>query len=281
MTTFSLSSNNLIINSFKDLLFNLAKPELSKIVRFKNRHRNEACYIIGDGVSLKWFDLNNFSNKVSIALSLVFFHNDVNKLNLKYASFAEPYFFYPQFIYRHLIRDSAPACISEACRDVIMCNSDKDFFLNLSNYPVLRAHNVFYYFKHLAGEQFIVDMISAGLHPLNSSIRAAICMAIYMGFESVFLVGCDYTHFPSKSGHWYEKGPGTFYPLVDFQKTFFEIAKEYIDITTIVLNGSSEFINSVTYKQHTGQDPRYRENIEIINHKYLQTLAANPFFTIY
>ena len=107
-------------------------------------------------------------------------------------------------------------------------------------------------------------------------------MAIYMGFNEIYLVGCDYTHNPARSMHWYENGNGNCLPNKDFEinRLFFCIAKEFIDITTITLDGTSDYLNSVTYKEYTGHDPVYKENIELIDKRYLKTLATFQGYSI-
>ena len=49
-------------------------------------------------------------------------------------------------------------------------------------------------------------------------LRRAISLAVYLGFKTIYLVGCDYLMKPSKFGHWYEKVSG-----------FREIQESYID----------------------------------------------------
>jgi hypothetical protein len=106
-------------------------------------------------------------------------------------------------------------------------------------------------------------------------------MAIYMGFDHIYLIGCDYTHVPSRSLHWYEKGQGIFHSQPEYNKDFFEVAKEFINITTITLDGASDYINSVTYEEYTGSKPIYQENIDLVDDKYLQVLATWPGYNIY
>ena len=45
---------------FKKVLYKFAHPILSKVSRFKNKHQGETCYLFGDGVSIKYFDLSLF-----------------------------------------------------------------------------------------------------------------------------------------------------------------------------------------------------------------------------
>ena len=48
-----------------------ANAQLSKIYKFKNLHKGEACYLFGDGPSVKYFDLKQFSDKISIPCSSI------------------------------------------------------------------------------------------------------------------------------------------------------------------------------------------------------------------
>jgi hypothetical protein len=165
--------------------------------------------------------------------------------------------------------------------ELIDRNPDIEFFLSLSNYPTLRCPNITYTFKDLYDDRLPPDFITRRINAFHGSLRTSILLAIYMGFDHCYLVGFDYTHVPSRSWHWHEKGQGVFHPQVDYNKDFFEIAKEFIDITTITLDGTSDFINAVTYKEHTGRDPVYRENTELIDERYLKVLATWPGYSIY
>ena len=101
-----------------------------------------------------------------------------------------------------------------------------------------------------------------------------------MGFDHVFLVGHDYTHSPSHSLHWYEKGEGIFYSQKGYNNEFFEIAKEFIDITTITLDGTSDFLDAISYKKHTGQNPIYRDHTDLADENCLKILSTWPGYNI-
>jgi hypothetical protein len=274
-------SGNNIESRLKELFYQLCQPELSKIRQYKDMHKGESCYLIGDGISLKWFDLKEFSNKISFSLSTIPFHNDFRLLEAKYLLLTEPFWFYPAFWTNNITNSVSMPYIQKVFRQVIKENPDKQFFLNLSNYPVLRSENLIYLFHDIPDVRLPADFITRRTNIFQGSFRTSIFLAIYMGFDHCYLVGCDYTHVPSRSLHWYEKGQGVFYPLVNFNKDFFEIAKEFIDITTITLDGASDFINAVTYKEYTGRDPEFKENTELVDERYLKVLATWPGYLIY
>jgi len=274
-------SGNQLINGLKGKLLKLAQPELSKLHNFKDIHKGEDSYLFGSGASLKWFDLQEFSSKVSIAIPFLPFHRSFSVLNVKYVMPIEPFWFYPGWFTKYVTNGSSMPHISKAFRKVIRTNPDKQFFLSLSNLPVIRSSNINYIYKDIIDPRLPDNFISHRINAFAGSLRASIMMAIYMGFDHIYLVGCDYTHVPSRSLHWYEKGQGVFKPNENYNKDFFEIAKEFIDITTITLDGKSDFINAVTYEEHTGRKPRYRENTELVDDKYLKVLSTWPGYSIY
>ena len=102
-----------------------------------------------------------------------------------------------------------------------------------------------------------------------------------MGFDHCYLVGFDYTHLPGRVFHWHEKGEGVIRNQLGYNREFFEIAKEFIDITTITIDGGSEFIRSETYEQLTGLLPRYRENTELLTTNQLQALSKWPGYNTF
>lgn len=268
-------------NISKDMLAHFAKPLLSKIHQYKDVHRGESCYLIGDGVSVKWFDLAAFDDKTAIPCGFAPFHNDFNKLNVSYLIQAETWWFYPfQWTTsppKKMVRNN----IQKIYRELIDRYPDKEFFINLSNYPNLKQKNITYTFRDIYDDRLPADFITRRINAFHGSLRTSILLAIYMGFDHCYLVGYDYTHVPSRSLHWYEKGRGVFIGQPDYEREFFEIAKEFIDITTITLDGTSDFINAVTYREHTGRDPIYKENTELVDERYLQVLATWPGYSIY
>ena len=49
-----------------------------------NKHKNESCYILGNGASIKYFDLKKFNDKISIGIGPFDYHVDFDSLNIKY-----------------------------------------------------------------------------------------------------------------------------------------------------------------------------------------------------
>jgi hypothetical protein len=260
----------------------IARPLLSKIHRYKDAHRGESCYLMGDGVSVKWFDLAAFNDKIAIPCGFLPWHKEFKELNVPYMILSEPFWFYPADwttsppikIVRNYIQKMYR-------REIIDRHVDTEFFISLSNYPALRRSNITYTYRDIYDKRLPENFITQRINAFYGSLRISILMAIYMGFDHIYLLGYDYTHVPSRTLHWYEKGQGFFCPHKNYQKDFFEIAKEFIDITTITLDSTSDFINAVTYKEYTGREPIYRENTELVDDKYLKVLTTWPGYSIY
>jgi hypothetical protein len=265
-------------NALKEILIPIAKPVLSKIHRYKDIYKKESCYIIGGGISMKWFELGSFSDKKSIVIQYLPFHREFDQLDVDHVMQVAPFWFYP-FIkgaYGEYGKE-----IQREYRKVIKNNKDKNFILNLSNFPVIQSKNITWFYKGFHDLRLPKNFITNRIPDLGGSLVQSLLMAIYFGCDHVYLVGFDYTHNPSRNLHWIEKGQGVFGPHENYHKEFFEVAKEFIDITTITLDGSSDFINAVTYKEHTGRDPLFRENTELLDEFYLKALDTCPSYTIF
>lgn len=267
-------------NFIEGLIYQVAGHPLGKVRKFYNLHKGESCYIFGDGVSLKSMDLQQFSNRQAVACNYVPFHKEFASLNCSYCVVCAPYFFSPLGGY-DAVKKRYLLGMSKLYREVIGQYPDKNFFIHLSNYPFIKADNLYFMYKDIPDERLPADFISKKTACFNGVMNTAVLLAIYLGFDHVYLVGFDYTHVPSRSLHWYEKGQGVFCEQPNYQKDFFEVAKEHIDITTITLDGTSEYINAVTYKEYTGRDPVHRENTELLSEKYMKVLATWPGYSIY
>lgn len=272
--------SSIIKDSLKEILYQASKPILGRIGKFNGIHKGESCYIFGDGVSVKSMDLKQFADKTAIAVNYFPFHKEFDTIDCSYCVVNAPYFFSPFFGYetaqkQHLLK------MSKLYRNLISCNPQINYFVDLSNYFSISGDNVYYTFRDIPDRRLASDFISRRIFCFDGVSQAAIMLAIYFGFDHIYLVGFDYTHVPSRNRHYYEKGHGVFCPRENYNKDFFDIAKEFIDITTITLDGTSDCINATTYKEHTGREPVYRENTELVEERHLKMLATWPDYAIY
>jgi len=266
--------------NFKKIIYQLFYLRLNKIKKYKNLHKGEECIIFGDGASIKWFDLNSFSDIKSITVGYIPFHNDFKALNCIYCFLVEPYWFYPlvktttepyRYIYNH---------IQSKYRLILKKYPQKQFFINFSNYPVLNGKNINHIFYKLPNSEFITELNSHSINPFHGSFRASITLAIYMGFKKIYLVGFDYTHTPSRNLHWYEKGEGIINDQENYEKEFLDIAKKFINIVTITIDGISTKVDYMTYMEFCGKQCKFKENTEFIDKKHLDVLKTWKNYSI-
>ena len=259
----------------------LADPVLKKIQKFRDIHKGEERYLFGDGSSLKYFDLEKFSDKISIPCAYLPFHKDVEKLNMPYCFLIENSYFYPFQKVTIPPYNWISNPTQRLYHQVIKSKKDTQFFLSITNFPTVWEKNVTFISSHWIDPILPKDHLARKIDCFSGSVRGAIFLSIYMGFSKIYLVGFDYTHKPSRILHWYEKGKDRFQKNENYQKDFFTLAKEFADIYTVTINETSDFLKPITYEELTGHKPKYRENNEILTDQTMKTLATWPDYTIY
>jgi len=259
--------------------------QLSKFDELYQRHTGEECYIFGDGISLKWLDMHQFSDRISILGGMMIYHKDLEALNAPYCAIIEPYFFYSMFPTRcrgklQLFGHS----LQKEYKKSIANNPETQFFLNATNFPVARFSNTCFvspeYKPHFENKNPFKENVTSH----HGTFRFQVALAIFLGFKKAYLVGHDYTHFPSRGLHFYEKGNGENELLLEkrgFSLDFIEYAKKHIDLVTVTLDACGEAMDSIRYQELTGKEPNFRENNEIVDRVKLNNLATWAGYSIY
>lgn len=256
-------------------LFFLAERIIERNSKFKNIHEGESCYLFGNGASLKYFDLQNFSDKPAIACGAFFLHQDFRKINVKYYYEGEPFFYYPYWKNPYTRKFNRNFMGGFYKRKVLL-NNDIPFFCSLSNYFGIRGEHIYYvhHFDTLFNG-FSNCRLDGSFTSMASALSGMLSLAVYMGFKDVTLVGCDYTFFPRARRHFYEYGK----PIDEFDsfvanESFLVDIQKHTSICTIIpdSNYKSNILPYVNYKEFTGSDPKYKENNEILSNSDLLEL---------
>jgi hypothetical protein len=163
-------------------------------------------------------------------------------------------------------------------RRSIMQNPTALFFINFSNYPVARFSNALYVSRWYAPPFETQNPFRERADAQKGSFTFQLSLAIFLGFRKAYLVGNDYTHFPSRSHHFFSKGQGLLDGNRSFAREFINYAKQHIDLVTVTLDGTSETMDYISYKDLTGKDPSFRENTEIVDRVKLDSLSKYPNF---
>lgn len=253
----------------------LAKKIIERNSKFKNIHKGESCYLFGNGASIKYFNLQHFNNKIAIACNSLFLHRDFCKVNVKYYFEGQPFGYYPYWKnpYGNKIQKNPTGIFYQGDK---LLNDGISFFCNLSNYFGINGDDVYYGYRFgKLFDNFSNCKLDGSFTSMFSGLGGMLGLAIFMGFEDITLVGCDYSFFPQSIGHFYEYGrfPDT-HNKNPVNKNILLNAMKYANICTVTpCEGYRGHITPhISYKELTGDEPKYRENNEILSNSDLLTL---------
>lgn len=147
--------------------------ESPRLEKFRDIHKGEDCFIIGNGPSLNKMDLSLLNDYYTFGLNKIFllfermnfkteYHVCVNKYVIEQCS-------------REFLEMKCPSFISYKNRTPLMEGSDKVFFVG-------DIHSKWRFFED----------ITRGLSQGSTVTYAAMQIAFFMGFRRVFLIGVDH-----------------------------------------------------------------------------------------
>lgn len=266
-------------NLVRSIIWFSSFPVRRRLDNMRGLHTGETCYLFGDGPSIKYFDLANFNNFKSIASNQIVHHLDFHKLKAQYWVLPDAMFYWPFRFRRNHFSYSDERRHRKAYSPKQFKHSPIKPIINATNIPFCFSSQNLYFFDKFAGDQ--CTSISSRPDAFAGTVNTLITIAIHLGFKRAYLVGFDYTHNPSLRRHWYERGPGVLNPLVDYNKDFFQRAQEEIELFTVTLNGLSDCLPSISYKDLTGSEPIYCENTSLLKSSQLAVLSGHRDYTIF
>ena len=258
----------------RSILRKLTYSQCLRIVQLRNSHQGQHCFIIGDGVSLKYFDIGLFADRPALVSAKIPLHSEVGSIDARYWVVPEPMFCWPT--------PWTPK--SRTKRKLHSPYNARRLgiqpVLHATNFPFTIGSKSLFIFDDFPDADLDPNFITRIFDGFSGSLNALISVAIYLGFSDAYLVGFDYTHSPSRNGHWYESGPGSIGLHKEFNRDFLEKAQEFISLTTVTLDGESETLPFITYQELTGELPRLRDQESIISQHNLQLLRKLDMYEI-
>ena len=258
-------------------------PELRKIEGLYQRHAGESCYIFGHGLSIKWMDLKHFKDRPIIATNYMMYHKQIDELQVLYSTIIEPGWFWSWVLRRKLGKiDILRRKTHKNYRKIIKKYKKTLFFIHFSNFLVTWFRNAQYISRWVRPQSGDSNLFQDRQDAYDGTLKFQLALATFMGFETITLVGYDYTHAPAKAHHFFEKGRGVEVSLDQgAMKDYIDCAGRYARIETVTLFGGSPVAHAVTYEELTGEKPKFRENHEIVLDEGLKSLAVFPGYKIY
>jgi hypothetical protein len=181
------------------------KKILSENRKLKNKYQGKRCFLIGNGPSLNQMDLIKLRNEYTFVFNFFYLHKDFNKIKPKFYCLMEPLKNLTK--YNVNINKFFPE-INKAFKNIDV----KMFFrVDIKRYiesnKLFLNKNIHYLLadRGILKTLIINDDISKYYSFADASINNAICIAVYLGFSEIYLVGCDYDIILCKDiKHFYE-----------------------------------------------------------------------------
>lgn len=251
------------------------------IKKFIDKHKGETCYILGDGPSIKSFDLPSFSNHIGIACGNLIFHNDFKKLNVKYYAIPEPWLFYPRILQKKSYLKNYYK-ISSFLKSEIKKSNDIQFFINLSNFGFIKSKNIHFIHRFLIKNIKNFEIYD-GIDPFSGSFYTSLSLAYIMGFKKIYIVGHDaWTAKYRSSNRWYENGEGSTVTIKNPKKDILiDLLSSEMKMISILHGKETMNVESLDYESFSGKKVSYKENFELCDVKKLKVLDTFPDYKIF
>lgn len=162
---------------------------------FKDIHKGERCFIVGNGPSLKNLDLSVLKNKTVFTVNQSPRMKDFEKLETDYHIWTDERFFH--------LRDDSPEDMEllQVMRKVKSCDKSPVVFYKTSAFQMIQKYKLdreldIHYLMDgpINFDSPVVDFpIDRPLPVFPTCIHYAILIAVYMGFAEIVLLGCDCT----------------------------------------------------------------------------------------
>jgi hypothetical protein len=167
--------------NIKNTIDSLNKKYLIQNLQLKNTFNNQTCYILATGPSINEIDLSFLKNKNCISVSNFFIHPLINEINPLFHVFAPQHEPITREAFKNWIIESDKK-LPEKCKIFLYKN---DF--NLISESNTRRD----VFEYNTGGSYPID-ICKEIPPFQTVVQIAIYLAIYLGFNKIFLLGVDH-----------------------------------------------------------------------------------------
>ncbi len=179
------------------------KELLETNVRIKNRHKGQRCFILGTGSSVKKQDLKLLVGENVISLSNSFVHPD-------YGLVKPQYHVLPPLIKDHPMFDKSEFVSWLKIMEKQTLEAEMFFHVgdkNLIDEAGLFKNRTIHWNEYCSWDpsQNVKEIDLAMIPAIWSVSEYAICVAIYLGFEEIYLLGIDHDWFNGPLIHFYEE----------------------------------------------------------------------------
>lgn len=175
---------------------------LQQTQMLKDRHRGQRCFILGAGSSIKQQDLKLLQGEIVISVSNTFVHPD-------YLLFRPRYHVLPHLLYGHGVLSSQERFVGWL-REMEVGTGESEMFFHLGDKTLIDSNGLFTnriihwneYCPWDGSWNFPLDL--ARVPHIWSVSELAITIALYLGFEKIYLLGIDHDWFNGSLVYFYD-----------------------------------------------------------------------------
>lgn len=200
--TVAMSVINFIDNFRRDIKFYLnwlfssnLRKEMSRNKGLKNKHKGKRCFIIGNGPSLKHYDLSKLTDEFVFTVNYMMKSDEFKILKSNYHLFFDP------IVFGLNPKNDDDNDKIKLIDKTLESNSDMTYIIpyrRKSNFDKLFPNHKFIYIYNYKVYTPLLKKASA-LHRITPGFQNvviyAINTALYMGFDEIYLLGVDMTGF--------------------------------------------------------------------------------------
>jgi len=185
-----------------------------RLKKFKDIHKGQRCFIIGNGPSIRQQDLTKLKNETTFVVNWFALHEQYHEINPTYYCISAREFF----------KDGdARVCETNRRLHKLLDAKTEDAvkFFNYDSKRYVEDHNLLpghqlYYLNHahysyVSQKGMSQDITREVRHGNTVIIDFCLHLALYMGFSEVYLLGCDcdlqYTTSAHSNSHFHPDNP--------------------------------------------------------------------------
>ena len=168
---------------------------LNENKQYKDKHKGERCFILGNGPSLKTDDLKKLEDEFVFSVNQIARHPDFEHIKPTYHFWADENFF--------VVDETKPEDLEllENMKKVKTPDNSPECFFPIQQKPFIEKYNldadlkINYFYTGLCfydGYDSEIDYTKV-VPGFGTVVQWCITMAIYMGFSEIYLLGCDNT----------------------------------------------------------------------------------------
>lgn len=183
-------------------LFNLSKfqingdlfiPELQRNAKLKNLYSNNRCFIVGNGPSVAKQDLSVLKNEFVFTVNTGYLMKQFELLNTNFHVFVDSMFFSDRL--DKLEHDKFVMDLKKYMGNKVKCFFPYTKSINfIKSYGLDNILDVFYLEENLQDFWTYKDIDFTKNTPLTGTVvLTSVMLAMYMGFNEIYLLGCDCT----------------------------------------------------------------------------------------